>query len=288
MTEKIVTIAVIKLGCLGSSILLEVMPDERADREDISVRAFTSGAKLDEESAVEVTDSAIGINPDFVMLVSPNAALPGPKSSRKKLHEAGIPTLSVTDGPGKKAFYKKNEEGKKELRLLDKQGFITIPADAMIGARREFLDTTEMGLFNVDVLNVLLATGVIRLIQKHIDDAIESIKKGEEPDFPKVSVSAAKAVDAGGFSNPYAIAKAYAALKIAEAVADLTTKACFKEQDRSKYIPMVTAAHEMMRSAARLADEAREIEKSQDSVLRTSHYKDGSTRKKTKLMEEDK
>ncbi|MEE3418215.1 MAG: F420-dependent methylenetetrahydromethanopterin dehydrogenase, partial [Methanosphaera sp.] len=36
------------------------------------------------------------------------------------------------------------------------------------------------------------------------------------------------------------------------------------------------ASHELMSAAAKLADEAREIEKSNDSVLRTPHAKDGS------------
>lgn len=41
----------------------------------------------------------------------------------------------------------------------------------------------------------------------------------------------------------------------------------------------------MMRQAARLADEAREIEKSEDTVSRTPHYDDGSVLLKRKLIE---
>jgi len=48
---------------------------------------------------------------------------------------------------------------------------------------------------------------------------------------------------------------------------------------------MVAAAHEIMRTAAKLADEAREIEKSQDKVLRRPHFKDGKIGTKRSLME---
>jgi methylenetetrahydromethanopterin dehydrogenase len=41
----------------------------------------------------------------------------------------------------------------------------------------------------------------------------------------------------------------------------------------------------MMRAAAQLAIDAREIEKSNDSVFRQPHVKDGSLKKKTKLYE---
>jgi methylenetetrahydromethanopterin dehydrogenase len=41
----------------------------------------------------------------------------------------------------------------------------------------------------------------------------------------------------------------------------------------------------MMRTAAKLADEAREIEKRNDTVFRTPHSRDGSTLSKFKLMD---
>jgi methylenetetrahydromethanopterin dehydrogenase len=68
-------------------------------------------------------------------------------------------------------------------------------------------------------------------------------------------------------------------------VSKLTTEACFKVQDSNVYVPMVAEAHEMMRAAARLADEAREIEKSNDTVFRKPHYKDGASGTKKALME---
>ena len=55
-------------------------------------------------------------------------------------------------------------------------GYILIQADAMIGARREFLDSTEMALFNADVLKVLSITGTLRLVNRVIDEVITQIK----------------------------------------------------------------------------------------------------------------
>jgi methylenetetrahydromethanopterin dehydrogenase len=51
-----------------------------------------------------------------------------------------------------------------------------------------------------------------------------------------------------------------------------------------KYIPIVASAHEMMRSAAVLCDEARELEKAGDCILRQAHKKDGTLVAKKKLV----
>jgi methylenetetrahydromethanopterin dehydrogenase len=51
---------------------------------------------------------------------------------------------------------------------------------------------------------------------------------------------------------------------------------------------MVAAAHEILRSAAILADDAREIEKYGDSVLRTPHESDGKITSKTKFADKPK
>ena len=57
------------------------------------------------------------------------------------------------------------------------------------------------------------------------------------------------------------------------------------EQDPAQYITLVSAGHEMMRSAAQLADAAREIEKDNDTVLRTPHAASGQARRKTGLAD---
>lgn len=285
MSETVFKLGVVKLGCIGAAPLLDFILDERADREDLDTRAYTSGAKLDPGACEGPTKDAIAYQPDLVLLVSPNAALPGPTNSRLTLAEANIPTISLGDGPSKKAFFKKNDEGKQVVNTLDRQGFIVIPCDPMIGARREFLDPTEMALFNADVIRLLSATGVFRMLQGALDTVIGAMKAGQTPALPMVEITAEKAIEAAGFGNPYAAAKAYAALKIAESVAGVTTKGCFQEQDPARYIAMVAAGHEMMRAAARLADEAREMEKSEDSILRTPHAVKGEPRKKIRLAE---
>ena len=46
-----------------------------------------------------------------------------------------------------------------------------------------------------------------------------------------------------------------------------------------------TAAHEAARQAAKLADEAREIEKANDSAVRLAHFSKGNRRRKTGLFD---
>jgi methylenetetrahydromethanopterin dehydrogenase len=283
MADGVFKLAVLKLGCIGAAPLLDLLLDERADREDLETRAFASGAKLDPSSCEGATRDCLACAPDLVLVVSPNAALPGPTQARNTLLDAALTTIAIGDAPSKKAFYKKNDEGKQVVEVPDGLGFIILPADPMIGARREFLDPTEMALFNSDVIKILAATGALRALQNELDRVIEALKAGAEPSLPRMILNAEKAVAAAEFGNPYARAKAYAALTIAESVAALTTRACFVEQDPAKYIPMVAAGHEMLRSATLLADEAREIEKQNDCVLRTPHASNGASRRKTQL-----
>jgi len=89
---------------------------------------------------------------------------------------------------------------------------------------------------------------------------------------------------AGEFSNPYALAKARAAYEVASAVAMVNVKGCFMTKEWEQYVPIVASAHEMMRSAALLCDEARELEKAVDGVIRKPHKKDGVLVSKTKLI----
>jgi methylenetetrahydromethanopterin dehydrogenase len=262
----VVKIGFVKLGNIGSAPLLELLLDERADRNDIDVRVVGSGAKLNPEQAEETARKILDFKPNLVITVSPNAALPGPGKVREIMADAGIPLIVVSDAPGKKI--KEDVEAKN-------QGYIIVNADSMIGARREFLDPTEMALFNADVIRVLAATGALSVIYHEIDAVIEQIKRGEKPELPRVVINKETAVDALNFRNPYAEAKALAAYDIACKVADLNVEGCFKIQEVEKYIPIIAGAHEMMRVAAKLADEARELEKTGDTVLREPHKKSG-------------
>ncbi|MCC6708541.1 MAG: F420-dependent methylenetetrahydromethanopterin dehydrogenase [Gammaproteobacteria bacterium] len=285
MTDRVFKLAVLKLGCIGAAPLLDLLLDERADRDDIEARAYTSGAKLDPKACAGPTADCIAFGADLVLLVSPNAALPGPSKAREALLAAGITTIAVGDAPSKKAFFKKNEEGKQVKQVIDNLGFMILPSDPMIGARREFLDPSEMALFNADVIKVLAGCGVLRAIQNALDMVIDTMKSGAKAELPRITITAEMALSAAEFANPYAAAKAYAALTIAEAVAGVTTRGCFMEQDPAQYITLVSAGHEMMRSAAQLADAAREIEKDNDTVLRTPHAASGQARRKTGLAD---
>lgn len=274
--SDIVKVGVIKLGCIGTLPLLEVMLDERAERSDIDVRVVGSGAKLRPEQCREAADLMIKQNPDIVILIGPAQTAPGPSHARKMLKEAGLPTIVISDAPAKRLVDEMEKSG---------LGYIIVEADSMIGARREFLDPTEMTIYNSDIIKVLAATGAFNLVIEAIDEAIESVKKGENLKLPRLVIDGVKAIEAAGFSNPYAKAKALAAYEMARQVSRLTTTACFKIQDPSLYIPMVAAAHEIMRTAAKLVDEAREMEKNQDKVLRKPHFKDGRIGLKRGLLE---
>lgn len=159
-------------------------------------------------------------------------------------------------------------------------------ADAMIGARREFLDPVEMADYNGNLVKVLSVTGAFRKMQLALDEVINQVKagkKGAELVLPKVVMTSDKAV-AGEFSNPYALAKARAAYEIASAVAMVNVKGCFMTKEWEQYVPIVASAHEMMRAATILCDEARELDKAVDGVIRKPHKKDGVLVAKTKLV----
>ncbi len=270
-----VKIGFVKLGNIGTSRIVDLLLDERADREDIDVRVVGTGAKMTPEVAGDAR-WLLDWEPDLVVVISPNAALPGPKRAREMVKERGKPCIVISDGPAKKAVNELKENG---------FGYLIIPGDPMIGARREFLDPLEMSIFNSDVLAVLTITGVMRFVQEEIDRVIEELKAGKEPELPQAIVTAEKAVERAMFSNPYAKAKAIAAYNMLERVADMDSRGCFVLKDPADYVPMVAAAHELLRVAAELAFEAREMEKQTDSLVRTPHARTGALMKKQKLLE---
>ncbi len=276
---KVVKIGVVKAGCIGTLPLMEFLLDERAERTDIDVKVAGSGAKLGPKQCREAANSIIKQEPDLALLIGPAQQAPGPAEARRLLTEAHVPTIVISDSPTKKIA--------KELEAAG-FGYAIITADSMIGARREFLDPTEMALYNSDVILVLAATGVFNLLINELETVIQALKNGKKPSLPHVIVDEEKAVEAAGFKNPYARAKAVAAYEIASHVAALNTKACFKTEEWTEYVPLTAAGHEMMRTAAKLADEARELEKSGDAVLRKPHSKDGSLGEKRALMEKPK
>ena len=259
----VVKIGIIKSGNIGTSPVLDLLLDERADRPNIDVRVFGSGAKMNPEQVEDVVPKVDQFDPDFCIFISPNPGAPGPAKARELLSEKDIPAIIIGDAPGK---------GKKDEMDEQGLGYIIVMSDPMIGAKREWLDPTEMAIFNADILKVLAETGALRLVQNTIDGVIDGAAAGNI-ELPKLIITAEKAVEAAGFENPYAKAKAIAAYEMAGAVANLDMKGCFMTKGFENFIPLVAAAHEMAASAAALADEAREIEKGNDSVLRTPHMK---------------
>ena len=271
----VVKIAIIKSGNIGTSPVIDLLLDERADRPNIDVRTFGSGAKMNPEQVEDVVPKIDAFEPDFAIFISPNPGAPGPARARELLSEKDVPAIIIGDAPGK---------GKKDEMDEQGLGYIIVMSDPMIGAKREWLDPTEMAIFNSDILKVLAETGALRLVQKTIDAVIAQADAGEEIELPKLIVTAEKAAEAGGFANAYAKAKAIAAYEMAGSVANLDMKGCFMTKGFENFIPLVAAAHEIAACAAKLAQEAREIEKANDTVLRTPHMKEGNPGCKTELI----
>ena len=113
---------------------------------------------------------------------------------------------------------------------------------------------------------VLAETGVVRLIQTELDRCIGEIASGAALTVPQIVVDAAKAVPMAGYKNPYAQAKAFAAFAAAEKVGDLDLLGCFMQKEMEQYVITVASAHELLRTVAKLCDEAREMEKAGDSI----------------------
>lgn len=272
-----VKIGFIKMGNLGMSQVIDLILDEIAAREGIEVRTFGTGAKMGKDEAAD-TKHFRNYEADCYIIISPNASAPGPTAAREMWKDR--PVIVISDGPTKK----------EDRQALEDAGFgyIIMKVDPLIGAKREFLDSVEMASFNSDALKVLSTCGVVRLIQLELDKVVDQVnggKSGKNLALPHVLVSAQKAVESAGFNNPYAKAKALAALHMADKVAEINFPACFMMKELEQITLTTAAGHEMMRAAARLAIDAREIEKSNDSVFRQPHAKDGSLRNKTKLYE---
>jgi len=268
-------ICIFKCGNIASSPIFELLLDELADRQDIKIRTVTTGSKMNVEDVEEALPKIFEFDPDILILISPNTALPGPAKVREKMANVGLPSIVISDAPGKRA---KSDIEKQGL------GYIIILGDPLIGARREFLDPIEMAIFNSNIIKVLAITGVYRIIYQEIDKLIHTIKEGTSPVLPRLIIDVNSIRDNSDFTNPYAKAKAIAAYEMAEKIAEINVQACFVEKNCEKYIPLVACAHEMAQTAARLAEEAREIEKYGDTVLRKPHAKDGKLKSKTKLM----
>jgi methylenetetrahydromethanopterin dehydrogenase len=276
VAKLVVKVLFLKIGFLGTTPLIEALLDERANRKDISLRVVSSGVKLKEEDARMVLRSLPDEKFDLIVMVAPNAGVSGPALAWRELSKKHEAIVVVSDSPVKKMVGELDGKG---------VGYILIEADSMLGARKEFLDSVEMSLFNSDIIKVLAVTGVFRRIQNELDRLIRDLGAGKRLVMPRVVLSKDTVLTDGGFSNPYALAKAVASFEIATRVGALSVEGLYKVKERERYLPIVAAGHEMMRHAALLADEAREIEKADDTVLRTVHLDDGKSASKVRLMD---
>lgn len=274
MSEKI-RLGSVKTGNIATSAMLDYLLDERAEREDLDFRSVSSGPKMTEKDSRDIVEKLLDFEPDLVVVGGPNPKLTGPTSARRIVSNAGIPCVVLGDSPGAEITEDLEEDG---------FGYIIVMADSMIGARREFLDPTEMALFNSDLIKTLSITGAFRATIEEMDKSIAKLGEGEVY-LPRVIIDRNTAIEAAGFENPYAETKAMAAFEIASKVAEISVEGCFKVQDKNKYIPIVSSGHEMIRTAASLADEARELEKSGNSVLRRPHADDGKSLEKRDLLD---
>ncbi len=84
--------------------------------------------------------------------------------------------------------------------------------------------------------------------------------------MPKLVIDFACLRENSVFANPYAKAKALAAYALAEKVAEINNTACFIEKESEKYVLLAACAHEVAQIAAHLAQQAREIEKTNDTL----------------------
>jgi methylenetetrahydromethanopterin dehydrogenase len=268
-------IGIFKCGNIGTSPLLELLLDELADRKDIKVRTVTTGSKMGAEDVEEALPKIFELNPDILIVISPNTSLPGPRMAREKISQSGLPGIVISDAPGKRAKEEIENQG---------LGYIIITGDPLIGARKEFLDPVEMAIFNSNLSKTLAVSGVYRLVQQEIDKVIYATESEQKPELPRIILDLKTVRDRSEFANPYAKAKAIAAYGLAEKIAEINVQACFMEKESEKYLPLVTSAHEIAQAAARLCDEAREIEKSNDTVMRKPHSKSGKVKTKTRLM----
>ena len=267
-------IGFIKLGNLGMSQVIDLVQDEIAAREGITVRVFGTGPKMGKDEAA-ATAELKNFDADFYVMISPNSSAPGPTAAREIYKD--VPCIVISDGPTKK-------EDREALQAAG-FGYIIMTVDPLIGAKTEFLDPVEMASFNSDAMKVLSTCGVVRLIQEELDKVAAMADEGKELELPHILAKPEKCIERAGFSNPYAKAKGLAALHMADMVAKINFPACFMMKEIEQVTLTAAAGHEMMRAAAQLAIEAREIEKANDSVFRQPHAKKGYQMTKTSLYE---
>ncbi|WP_457615096.1 F420-dependent methylenetetrahydromethanopterin dehydrogenase [Methanopyrus sp.] len=268
----------IKCGNLGTSMMMNMLLDERADRENVEFRVVGTPVKMDPKCVEAAVETALDVTSSRTSQCTTARIRRTrvPLKLGRYWRTPSTPQLSS-------ATLRASGTGWKSKDSV----IILVKPDAMLGARRKFLDPIEMVVYNADLVKVLATTGVFRTVEEAFDELIEKAKEGKifEGNPPRLVIDKNMLLEREEFENPYVMVKAIAALEIAENVTDVSAEECFIEQDKERYIPIVASAYEMVRKAAELADEARELEKSADAVLRTPHVPDGKVLSERKLME---
>jgi methylenetetrahydromethanopterin dehydrogenase len=265
-----------KIGMIGITPMIEGLFDERAVRKDIVVRSVYSGCRMETSDAREVLEIALALKPHLLIFVTPYLQGEGPMAGVEMICVSKVPACIVSNTATKEVLSKLEENS---------IGYIIVDADPMIGAKKEFLDPVEMCLFNSDIIRVLALTGVYRAIQIEVDKMIEALKQGLKPQPPKLILDKEKALAYAGYHNPYAASKAMAAYEASRLVAELSTRGCYAVKELGRALHYVSASHEVMRFAACMVDEAREMEKKIDTVERLIHISDGSVIRRLRLLE---
>ena len=260
-----VKITFVKLGNITLTTLIDIMLDERASRTDIEATVISSSTKMKPEAAERLFPLIDQVETDLLVMISPNAKDKGPQLVIDTYKEK-YPVLVVSDTADKEMREKWKAEG---------VGYIIASFDPMIGAKLDFLDPTEMCLFNGYIISAFSSCGVFSYIVELFDDVIKQIKDGKKPELPYRNLSPIGVVEKYPFQNEYSRPKAFAALRILQDAGKLNVNGCWGEKDKNRALIKVAAAHEMVRQASVLADEVRELEKGSNHLVRTPHNKEG-------------
>ena len=205
------------------------------------------------------------VETDLMVMISPNAKDKGPQSVIEKYKDK-VPVIVVSDTADKEM---------REKWKADGVGYIIASFDPMIGAKIDFLDPTEMCLFNGYIIETFSSCGVFAYIVKLFADVINQLKAGEKPDLPTRNLSPIGVVESYPFGNDYSRPKAFAALRMLQDAGKLNVNGCWGEKDKNRALIKVAAAHEIVRQASIIADEVRELEKASGRLARTPHNKEG-------------
>ena len=271
-----VKITFVKIGNITLTTLIDIMLDERASRTDIEGTVISSSTKMKLSAAERIVPLIDQVETDLMIMISPNASDEGPQSIITK-YKNKYPLIVVSDTANKEVRDKWKEDG---------IGYIIAPFDPMIGAKKDFLDTTEMCLYNGYIITAFSACGVFAYITALLDDVIRQLKEGKKPELPTRNMSSIGIVTSVNFSNEYSRPKALAVLNILTEAGELNVNGCFVEKDKEKSLIKVAGAHEMVRQAAILADEVRELEKTSNHLIKTPHGKEGELLHKIHFFDE--